>query len=1088
MFQPKLVVLAIVSFVLTFVGSVSAQEKFIGSNGHVYEFVKATDILWEDANDMAQTSNLDGVSGHLATITSRGEDQDLEIWRQDVMQRFGFFNTNHQQFWVGGYQEPNQSLTHYGWSWVNNEGTIPRFNGGSSYANWQIDQPDDCGAEGCGSLGRENNDENYLAVGLLGKPGWNDQTFIFDMFAGYIIEYDFDIPQTNKILVYENDFENPIGAEWSNRTRNITPIGARRFLGRLGNATVSLTLNDLPLHEQVIVSFDVFLIHSWDGNATKNFEGTLVGPDIWKCQVRDEPILLNTTFSNVDFFDLLNKQAYPGEFPTGDFPARTGAIENNTLGYTFYFLEDNQIHALDSVYHFSFPFSHTDSSVAIEFIAAGLQEINDESWGLDNVKVELITENQPPQITHTPITSAIQNKDIKVNFEAKDVDGNLSSVELFYRITGVVDYQGVGMSPDPDQTQFTLEIPANAVTLAGVDYYIEAKDAEGATTTTPVYHVKVVDKWPVIVIPGIMGSELYDESTDPNEKVWLNVSWLLGSDPWLLRLLLQTDGIHHDFNDRCPSDYNAICNDPKKDCNTFFSCVIGGRPLGVGELISVPKFRAYENLVSYLEKDESQNGGGYKEGANLFTLPYDWRYDLHGDLNGNNPNATVHKLRAKIDTITNSRGGKVDIIAHSQGGLVIRSYIQQYKNDHKVRKVIFLGTPHLGSAKAYCNLKDYEEIITWLGNNITGLNISTQNFVCQNFPSVYQLLPRQNFITRQDEEEPYTLTYVGLSNQGLVTIANNFHAFLNTTYPSDIQYYGINGSGFRTLSGINILQNGCKSPELDVGGDGTVTHESSEGFDNAQYFYAKVDHASMPGDEFVQKKILAILNDRQNDDVPGIQNQPFLGSAGKKFTGCCPINIKISDGLGNILGIDSDGQKKIEVPESDFYTFGENQAGFFPKEGIYSIEISATGTGRFTFTIEDIEPDGTISNTTSYADIPIYITSKAKIEIEPGHASALSLDVNGNGDNDFNIEPGAKPPEELEALFAERGDINHDKELDVSDVVNILGYLFMGEKANCIPAGYVNSDNQMDVSDAVYLLSYLFLGTQKKPVGIVYCP
>jgi hypothetical protein len=47
-------------------------------------------------------------------------------------------------------------------------------------------------------------------------------------------------------FLYANDFESPVGAEWSNTTTDTTPTGGRSFLGQFGNQTVSLTLTCPP--------------------------------------------------------------------------------------------------------------------------------------------------------------------------------------------------------------------------------------------------------------------------------------------------------------------------------------------------------------------------------------------------------------------------------------------------------------------------------------------------------------------------------------------------------------------------------------------------------------------------------------------------------------------------------------------------------------------------------------------------------------------------------------------------------------------------------------------------------------------------
>ena len=41
----------------------------------------------------------------------------------------------------------------------------------------------------------------------------------------------------------------------------------------------------------------------------------------------------------------------------------------------------------DSVYRLNYSFQHTGASVTLDFMGIGLQELADESWGLDDVGV-----------------------------------------------------------------------------------------------------------------------------------------------------------------------------------------------------------------------------------------------------------------------------------------------------------------------------------------------------------------------------------------------------------------------------------------------------------------------------------------------------------------------------------------------------------------------------------------------------------------------------------------------------------------------------------------------------------------------------
>jgi hypothetical protein len=176
----------------------------------------------------------------------------------------------------------------------------------------------------------------------------------------------------NGSVIYSNNFETFVGSEWSSTLTDITPTDSRAFLGQFaGDDAVSLLLNNLPAHNSVTVSFDLYVIQSWDG------VGPDYGPDVWQLSVNGGPVLLNTTFSNTG--EDGHQQSYPGSYSGGAlYDAYTGAAEINTLGYGFYG---------DSVYKLSFTFKHANNLLKLNFAGFGLQDVDDESWGLDNVSV-----------------------------------------------------------------------------------------------------------------------------------------------------------------------------------------------------------------------------------------------------------------------------------------------------------------------------------------------------------------------------------------------------------------------------------------------------------------------------------------------------------------------------------------------------------------------------------------------------------------------------------------------------------------------------------------------------------------------------
>ena len=207
--------------------------------------------------------------------------------------------------------------------------------------------------------------------------------------------------------VYSNNFQTAVGAEWSSNfggslgLDNAPADADRRFLGRedglatlgFSNDAVKLSLAGLGVHNKVTVSFDVYVINSWDGNGPLgNF---CCGPDLFGVSLANvtpgSASGLLTTFSNLDADDRSDipasgvLQSYPSAFPNlPGSPPFSGAAEVGTLGYDFF---GAGVGDDDSVYHISLTFDHTVSSLELSFFGLGLQELDDESWGLDNVTV-----------------------------------------------------------------------------------------------------------------------------------------------------------------------------------------------------------------------------------------------------------------------------------------------------------------------------------------------------------------------------------------------------------------------------------------------------------------------------------------------------------------------------------------------------------------------------------------------------------------------------------------------------------------------------------------------------------------------------
>ncbi|NTU53538.1 MAG: PEP-CTERM sorting domain-containing protein [Chlorobiaceae bacterium] len=180
-------------------------------------------------------------------------------------------------------------------------------------------------------------------------------------------------------VIYSSDFSSGAGMEWSvNSTafKNGEYFLADSVYG-FGNGTNTLSLTLLPSHNLVTVSFDLYIIQSWDGNG--QWGG---GADNWQL-TSDGGNIFYTNFAN---YGNGNTQAYTNQLPTygsgGTFQPRTGAYGSGHLGYG---MGDWG----DTTYRFSFTYAHSAPTINLAFTSFQNQGASDEGWGLDNVSVSI---------------------------------------------------------------------------------------------------------------------------------------------------------------------------------------------------------------------------------------------------------------------------------------------------------------------------------------------------------------------------------------------------------------------------------------------------------------------------------------------------------------------------------------------------------------------------------------------------------------------------------------------------------------------------------------------------------------------------
>ena len=242
-------------------------------------------------------------------------------------------------------------------------------------------------------------------------------------------------------------------------------------------------------------------------------------------------------------------------------------------------------------------------------------------------------------------------------------------------------------------------------------------------------------KRPVIVIPGILGSELINSKT--GQTIW----------PSALRT----------SNEGLPINPNLEAN--RDD-------LVPGKILETVRLAKIlPEVYVYRDLLEALRRY-----AGYRE-ANwddpgidgdrdtFYVFAYDWRRD-----NVANARELVQRIQ-RLKQRLQRPDLKFNVVAHSMGGLIAR-YAAMYgdadlpPDDVVIRptwlgaahisKIVMIGTPNEGSSDAFATLVEGYSITEGLRRRVPLLNKLTAEDAARS-PSVFQILPHQQAAKFLDE-------------------------------------------------------------------------------------------------------------------------------------------------------------------------------------------------------------------------------------------------------------------------------------------------------------------------------------------------
>lgn len=424
------------------------------------------------------------------------------------------------------------------------------------------------------------------------------------------------------------------------------------------------------------------------------------------------------------------------------------------------------------------------------------------------------------------------------------------------------------------------------------------------TGRTTSFTVKV-NKNAIIIIPGIMGSQLKATSTygviNAGETVWLPI-----------------DRENLEQNAKVIEKINAMKFDDT-----------GG---AVCSNIDVYwNGNAYDPTTNFgaLDTYSRLNTTLYNEFCDRYEVvffQYDWRYSNAVSAN-------------KLNTfINNKEYDNVVLVAHSMGGLVAANYLKLGTDQQdKVRTLITLGTPFFGSIDMveyfqlcrYANdlldvISLYVAVSDSAADDLVGVLAEYANSatdILHNMPAVYELFPNKQYFDVTERYYLKNIEFLGMSNENVSSYAETKAVLLDKLYgynsslmtnadtvnnglfsngeyiTNTVNSYYIVGTNISTTQYITFDSSAIYTFHSKITsncGDGTVATWSADlgGLYPTRTYYvnntphtgvaeydketkeATIISEGLVASEAVEEKIINIINGSPNKSVDGITQTP----------------------------------------------------------------------------------------------------------------------------------------------------------------------------------------------------------------------
>jgi len=484
---------------------------------------------------------------------------------------------------------------------------------------------------------------------------------------------------------------------------------------------------------------------------------------------------------------------------------------------------------------------------------------------------------------------------------------------------------------------------------------------------------------PIIIVPGIMGSNLY---TSSGYKIWgPNVSSLYVFPAATAgQLDLSTNPV-------------LYCRNDSLNLNTASKLEYGVN-------------NTYKALIDDLCSEFPER--------EIYFCSYDWRQS-NSD--------SADKLASQIKSILmNSEYNKVDVIAHSMGGLVTSEYINKY-GDKNVNKIVTGGTPYEGAPLLLNRALGRKATGTIIDNcmYLLGLNVEIKT----QFSSLAELIPTKEYYAsfkwkdNSGKEMPYS-EFSKVCNSifgNRYSAATNFHDEIkiesdersqkvNNLYFYDNAYFIVGKRQATVRTGTlskKILGTGYTTKKLmyELGGDGTVPYASATMMgaltfleSKGRYVELETDHDGTVNSKKARQYIKNILANKVQT-VKSDEDKEDIKRVG--ITVACPVDVEISKNGETLSSSDNNLTISTSFGSLEFCGDDGDIKEVYLEEGVYDVILSGYDTGEMDFTIYHYDENGDCTATKEFLNIPLTSNTLMTTTVDSSNQTILNVDSNGDG-------------------------------------------------------------------------------------------